>query len=152
MGLPVRIDELARRVILLSGRTLRDERDPDGDIEIHHTGLRPGEKLYEELLIGKNVSGTDHPMIMRAQEHSLGWDVVMALLAEMPRALERFDCDTARKLLRQAVREYEPAATIHDLVWPTRQEPAAATAERAADWRPAESAARRLRVVPRADL
>jgi FlaA1/EpsC-like NDP-sugar epimerase len=147
MGQPVRIDNLARRMILLSGRTLRDERNPEGDIEIHYTGLRPGEKLYEELLIGEHVSGTDHPMILRAQEHSPGWDAVQALLAEMQRALERFDCDTARKLLGQAVREYEPAATIHDLVWSVRHEPQAATAERAADWRQAESAARRLRVV-----
>jgi FlaA1/EpsC-like NDP-sugar epimerase len=73
MGQPVRIADVARRMIHLSGLTVRDEENPEGDIEIQFTGLRPGEKLYEELLIGSNVTGTEHPMIMRAIEHSLPW-------------------------------------------------------------------------------
>ncbi|WP_348240277.1 polysaccharide biosynthesis protein, partial [Salmonella enterica] len=71
MGEPVRILDLARRMIHLMGATVRDEDNPDGDIEIKFTGLRPGEKLYEELLIGSNVAGTDHPSIMRADEPHL---------------------------------------------------------------------------------
>ncbi len=74
MGKPVRICDLARRMIHLMGMTVRDEQHPDGDIEIAFTGLRPAEKLYEELLIGNNVTGTQHPMILRAIEHSLPWE------------------------------------------------------------------------------
>ncbi len=74
MGKPVRICDLARRMIHLMGMTVRDEQHPDGDIEIAYTGLRPAEKLYEELLIGNNVTGTQHPMILRAIEHSLPWE------------------------------------------------------------------------------
>ena len=76
MGKPVRICDLARRMIHLMGLTVRDEQHPDGDIEIAYTGLRPAEKLYEELLIGNNVTGTEHPMILRAIEHSLPWERV----------------------------------------------------------------------------
>src|SRR5690606_15891015 len=70
MGQPVRIDDLARRMINLMGLTVRDDVHPDGDIEIQYIGLRTAEKLYEELLIGSNVTGTDHPRILRAVEHS----------------------------------------------------------------------------------
>lgn len=73
MGKPVRIADLAKRMISLMGLTVRDEENPDGDVEIVYTGLRPAEKLFEELLIGTNVTGTEHPMIMRAMEHSLPW-------------------------------------------------------------------------------
>ena len=147
MGQPVRIDDLARRMIALSGRTVRDVRNPDGDIEILYTGLRPGEKLYEELLIGENVSGTDHPMIMRAMEHSPGWDLVQALLAEMQGALERFDCERARHLLGQAVQEYQPATQMHDLVWSVRNA-ATELPKPLPEARPAE-VVRYLRAVPR---
>ncbi len=71
MGRPVRIDDLARRLVNLMGLTVRDANNPEGDIEIEYTGLRTAEKLFEELLIGTNVTGTDHPMIMRAMEHRL---------------------------------------------------------------------------------
>src|SRR5205807_649875 len=71
MGRPVRIDDLARRLVSLMGLTVRDAQNPEGDIAIEYTGLRPAEKLFEELLIGSNVTGTDHPMIMRAMEHRL---------------------------------------------------------------------------------
>lgn len=120
MGHPVKIDELARRMIALSGLTVRDEANPDGDVAIEYTGLRPAEKLYEELLIGENVSGTDHPMIMRAFEHAPVWQEVQRLLAEMRQALDQSDCSRARELLAETVREYTPAEQMHDLVWVER--------------------------------
>ena len=83
MGRPVRIDDLARRLINLMGLTVRDANNPDGDIEIEYTGLRTAEKLFEELLIGTNVTGTDHPMIMRAMEHRLAWPRMQQMLNEL---------------------------------------------------------------------
>jgi FlaA1/EpsC-like NDP-sugar epimerase len=117
MGKPVRIGDLARRMIHLMGMTVRDEAHPDGDIEISYTGLRPAEKLYEELLIGNNVTGTEHPMILRAIEHSLPWDSVHAELNEILAAMDRFDCQKVLQLLAQVVVEYQPSAESHDLVW-----------------------------------
>ncbi|MEP7244889.1 MAG: nucleoside-diphosphate sugar epimerase/dehydratase, partial [Gammaproteobacteria bacterium] len=87
MGRPVRIDDLARRMISLMGLTVRDAANPDGDIEIEYTGLRTAEKLFEELLIGTNVTGTDHPMILRAMEHSIPWPRMQQLLNELLVAL-----------------------------------------------------------------
>ncbi|AMN46439.1 hypothetical protein ACG33_04835 [Steroidobacter denitrificans] len=117
MGKPVRIADLAKRMISLMGLTVRDELNPDGDIEIVYTGLRPAEKLYEELLIGNNVTGTEHAMIMRAMEHCLPWPEVQRVLDEMSVALSRFDCDRAREVLMQTVAEYRPAGAMQDLVW-----------------------------------
>ncbi len=117
MGKPVRIQDLARRMIRLMGLTVRDEQNPDGDIEIIYTGLRPAEKLFEELLIGANVTGTEHPMIMRAVEHDLPWLDVKQILDELLDALHRFDCAVARDLLMKAVDEYRPAQDIQDHVW-----------------------------------
>jgi FlaA1/EpsC-like NDP-sugar epimerase len=117
MGKPVRIGDLARRMINLMGLTVRDEQHPDGDIEISYTGLRPAEKLYEELLIGNNVTGTEHPMILRAIEHSLPWERVQFLLEEILVAMSRFDCPRALHLLGEVVEEYKPAPESHDLVW-----------------------------------
>jgi FlaA1/EpsC-like NDP-sugar epimerase len=117
MGKPVRICDLARRMINLMGLTVRDEQHPEGDIEISFTGLRPAEKLFEELLIGNNVTGTEHPMILRAMEHSLSWDRVQALLEEILVAMSRFDCHRALELLRDVVVEYKPSPEPHDLVW-----------------------------------
>lgn len=117
MGKPVRIADLAKRMISLMGLTVRDDQNPDADIEIVYTGLRPAEKLYEELLIGNNVTGTEHPMIMRAMEHSLPWSQVQQVLDELSLALARFDCDRARQLLMQTVAEYRPTGDIQDLVW-----------------------------------
>src|ERR1700749_120187 len=108
MGKPVRIGDLARRMIHLAGLTVRDEQHPDGDIEISYTGLRPAEKLYEELLIGNNVTGTEHPMILRAIEHSLPWEKVHASLEEILASLDRFDCPRVLQLLAEAVAEYKP--------------------------------------------
>lgn len=117
MGKPVRIDDLARRMVHLMGMSVREEKNPDGDIEIEYTGLRPAEKLFEELLIGNNVTGTQHPMILRAIEHSLPWDRVATLLENMLTAMSRFDCGRALEILKQAVVEYSPEAAVHDLVW-----------------------------------
>ena len=117
MGKPVRICDLAKRMVHLMGLTVRDEHHPDGDIEIAYTGLRPAEKLYEELLIGNNVTGTQHPMILRAIEHSLPWDRIQWMLDEIQGAMARFDCQRALQLLSDVVVEYKPAPEAHDLVW-----------------------------------
>src|SRR5580698_1833420 len=117
MGRPVRIDDLARRLVNLMGLTVRDLNNPDGDIEIEYTGLRTAEKLFEELLIGTNVTGTDHPMIMRAIEHHLPWVRMQQLLNELLVALASFDCHRALALLAEAVAEYEADADIRDYVW-----------------------------------
>jgi FlaA1/EpsC-like NDP-sugar epimerase len=116
MGKPVRIGDLARRMINLMGLTVRDEEHPEGDIEIRYTGLRPAEKLFEELLIGNNVTGTQHPMILRAIEHSLPWEKVQTQLDEILVAMNRFDCQRALQLLSDVVVEYKPAPESHDLV------------------------------------
>jgi FlaA1/EpsC-like NDP-sugar epimerase len=121
MSEPVRIADLAARMIRLMGRTVQDENNPDGDIAIVYTGLRPAEKLFEELLIGKNVTPTEHPMILRAMEHRLPWADLHELLNELATALETFDCDKALDILIRAVAEYRPAVAIHDLVWQPRQ-------------------------------
>ena len=120
MGKPMRIDDLARRMVRLSGLTTRDDENPDGDIEISYTGLRPAEKLYEELLIGNNVSGTDHPMIMRAMEHSLPWQATQRQLQQLLAALGSFDVRAAREILLETVVEYRPHADIVDLVWQSK--------------------------------
>ena len=117
MGQPVRIDDLARRLIGLMGLTVRDANNPRGDIEIKYTGLRAAEKLFEELLIGTNVTGTDHPMIMRAMEHSLSWPRMQQLLDELLIALDAFDCDRALMLLSDAVAEYRRMPEMRDYVW-----------------------------------
>jgi FlaA1/EpsC-like NDP-sugar epimerase len=117
MGKPVRIDHLARHMVNLMGLTLRDEEHPDGDIEIEYIGLRPAEKLFEELLIGNNVAGTEHPMIMRATEHSISWESLLPVLDELLIAMRKFDCKRAREILHEVVAEYVPAAQIQDLVW-----------------------------------
>ena len=117
MGKPIRIADLARRMIHLSGLTARDEQNPEGDIEISFTGLRPAEKLFEELLIGNNVSGTEHPMILRAMEHSLPWETMHDLLQKLLVAMGQFDVRAARELLLQAVQEYRPSEDLVDHVW-----------------------------------
>ena len=117
MGKPVKIADLARRMISLSGLRVRDEENPDGDIDIQFTGLRPAEKLYEELVIGSNVSGTEHPMIMRALEPCLSWSRVEALLEELREDMNRLDVPATLGILMSAVHEYTPASKSADLVW-----------------------------------
>jgi UDP-N-acetylglucosamine 4,6-dehydratase len=122
MGEPVKIVDLATRMIHLSGLEIKDEKHPNGDIEIRFTGLRPGEKLFEELLIGNNVSGTDHCRIMRAEETSLSWKETQLLLNELDSACNEFKCDSVQQLLLRAPTNYTPSVKeLHDSVWLSRQ-------------------------------
>jgi FlaA1/EpsC-like NDP-sugar epimerase len=117
MGSPVRIADLAKRMVQLAGYTIRDDKHPEGDIEIRFTGLRPAEKLFEELLIGKNVTGTEHPRILRAMEHSLSWEQIRHVLDDLAQCSVRFDCERAREVLLRAVPEYRPTDKVQDHVW-----------------------------------
>ena len=117
MGKPVRIADLARRMIHLMGFTVQDDEHPDGNIAIHYTGLRPAEKLYEELLIGNNVTGTDHPMILRAREESLPWPRVQQYLERLLQASARSDCEKVREILIECLGNYRPENGVDDLVW-----------------------------------
>jgi FlaA1/EpsC-like NDP-sugar epimerase len=116
MGEPVRIIDLARRMVELSGLSVREASNPDGDIELAITGLRPGEKLYEELLIGDNPSPTKHPRIMKAHEDILPWELLTGRLAALEVALASNDVDVIRQLLKTTVVGYSPAAEIVDWV------------------------------------
>jgi FlaA1/EpsC-like NDP-sugar epimerase len=120
MGNPMKIVDLARRMVHLSGMEVRSELEPDGEIDIHYVGLRPGEKLYEELLIGENVEGTGHPLIMRAQEAEIPWLALKPLLAELEAACDRFDHEAVRALLLRIVLEYAPQCGIEDFIWRAR--------------------------------
>ena len=117
MGEPVEIVDLAKRMIMLSGLTVRDDEQPDGDIAIEFTGLRPGEKLYEELLIGDNVAPTEHPKIMRAEEELMPWPALRHLLDELNNALQQQDIPHVRQLLRQGVKGYQPESAIVDWLY-----------------------------------
>ncbi len=117
MGEPIRILDLAKRMIHLSGLQIKDESHPAGEIEISFTGLRPGEKLYEELLIGDNVTDTHHPRIMRAEEHVIPWNVLDMLLSDLKTAAREDDFIQVRDILKQAVTGFVPQCGIDDLVW-----------------------------------
>ena len=106
MGEPVRIADLARQMIELSGLRLRDEQNPDGDIRIEYTGLRPGEKLYEELLIDTQDQPTNHPLIRRASEPIPPDDHLIPLLNQLENALSRWDDKETLDLLQRLVPEY----------------------------------------------
>ena len=121
MGEPVEIIKLAEKMINLTGLTMRDEANPLGEIAIEFTGLRPGEKLYEELLIGDNVSPTKHPMIMRADEDFLPWETLLPILKDLLVAVDKGDCVLIRKILREAVEGYLPQGELVDLVFNQRQ-------------------------------
>lgn len=116
MGEPVKIADLAEKMIRLSGLSVRDERNPHGDIAIEFTGLRPGEKLYEELLIGEDVKPTEHPMIMRAEEDMLPWDELKARLQALLAAVSEDDYARVRVLLRETVHGYVPEGEIVDWI------------------------------------
>jgi FlaA1/EpsC-like NDP-sugar epimerase len=121
MGEPVKIVELAEKMIHLSGLSVRSEKNLQGDISIEFTGLRPGEKLYEELLIGDNVSATQHPMIMSANEDHLPWDVLKGRLTELLVAVEQDDYSRVRQLLRDTVSGYTPDGDIVDWIYQQRR-------------------------------
>ena len=124
MGDPVKIVDLARRMIHLSGLEIKDQDTPAGDIEIHYTGLRPGEKLYEELLIGDNVNGTDHSRIMRAEEVSLGWADTQELLNQLDQACANYKCAAIKDLLLQAPTGYHSQESLGDFVWLRKEQTA----------------------------
>lgn len=113
MGEPIRILDLARRMVALSGLTVRDAEHPQGDIAIEFTGLRPGEKLFEELLIGDHPLPTAHPRIMRAREEHAPWDGMQATLEALRSAAHADDTPTIKALLRQLVPGYHPADSAH---------------------------------------
>ncbi|MEN7526116.1 nucleoside-diphosphate sugar epimerase/dehydratase [Cupriavidus sp. DL-D2] len=106
MGQPVRIMDLARRIVQLSGLTVRDESNPSGDIEIEVRGLRPGEKLYEELLIGDNPEATAHERIMKAREEYVEWERFVGVLASMRHAAEQNDVETLSRIFGEHVHGY----------------------------------------------
>ena len=116
MGQPVKIIDLARRMIRLSGLTVRDGDNPDGDIEIELTGLRPGEKLYEELLIGDNPGPTTHPKILRASEHFLPWGELEPELRVLKQLVDNDDVESGLEMLRRLVVEFEPEGRLVDWV------------------------------------
>ncbi len=116
MGQPVRILELARRMVELSGHAVRDEANPEGEIEIQTTGLRPGEKLYEELLIGDNPSPTAHPRIMKAREGFRHWNELRPCLSQLERATQANDVAVVFDVLHQLVSGYRPAGEIVDWI------------------------------------
>lgn len=116
MGQPVRIYELARRMIQLSGHSVRDEANPEGDIELEITGLRPGEKLYEELLIGDNPSPTAHPRIMKARESHIEWSQLRPYIADLARAAGSNDVEWTYGLLTRLVSGYTPARESVDWI------------------------------------
>lgn len=114
MGEPVKVLDLARRMIHLSGFSVKGEAEPEGEIEIRFTGLRPGEKLYEELLIGDNVSKTRHPKIMMASEDSLPFSEMEAVLRRLKHACESNDHALILEILRACVSGFCPEDEIKD--------------------------------------
>ncbi len=116
MGTPIHIVELARQMIHLSGFNVKDASQPHGDIEIIYTGLRPGEKLYEELLIGNNVSQTQHEKILRAEEDVITWEELSRVLTSLEKKVALNDFEAVRTLLKQVVTGFTPQCAIVDEV------------------------------------
>jgi FlaA1/EpsC-like NDP-sugar epimerase len=117
MGEPVRIYDLASRIVELSGLTLKTQANPEGDVEIAVTGLRPGEKLYEELLIGDNPTPTQHVRIMKAHEEFLPWSNLEEKLGALSIAMSVNDVPVIRGLLQQLVKGYEPSGEVVDWIY-----------------------------------
>lgn len=117
MGQSVKIMDLARRMIELSGLCVKDEQNPDGDIEIEITGLRPGEKLYEELLIGDNPKPTSHGRIMKAHEEFIPWEALEDKLHALEMALNINDVGVIRLMMEKLVSGYTPSDEIVDWVY-----------------------------------
>lgn len=119
MGQPVKIFELAKKMIRLSGLTVQEKQGDDGDISIVFSGLRPGEKMYEELLIGDHTEPTDHPRIMKAHETALDWAEVEDILAGLLVALKDMDAPNVLDILGRCVAEYTPNGPLVDLIGTT---------------------------------
>jgi UDP-N-acetylglucosamine 4,6-dehydratase len=116
MGKPVKILDLAMKMIHLSGLSIKNTNNPNGDIEISFTGLRPGEKLYEELLIGDNVLETDHQLIQRSNEEMLSWEVLKEILDKLQVSINNHDLVASRNALIDAVPGYKPKNDSNDLM------------------------------------
>jgi len=116
MGEPVKILDLATEMAFLSGHSVRSEANPGGDIEIQFTGLRPGEKLYEELLIGENCEGTEHPRIMRAHEKSIPLNELESYLTQLQKHIEKFNHKELFSALKQSFTEFNAADNTDDLL------------------------------------
>ncbi len=117
MGEPVQIVDLAKRMIRLSGHEVAGARETDNTVPIEFIGLRPGEKLHEELLLGTSVSGTGHPMIMRAEEECLSHGQVCVALKELMLRCEAMDCQGITRVLRESVNGFEKHEIRHDHLW-----------------------------------
>ena len=117
MGEPVRILDLAERLIRLSGMEVKTEENPNGDIEIIFTGLRPGEKLFEELLIGENVDSTEHDQIYRANEDFLHWEKLQEYLDMLRKIESSSDHEELRNIFKQTVSGYYPENEIVDAIY-----------------------------------
>jgi len=117
MGDQVKISELAERMIHLMGLAVKNSANPQGDIEINYSGLRPGEKLFEELLIGENVVGTNHPKIMTAAEELLPWNEMQRVLILLNELCEEMDCEGIIQLLLKIPTGYNPQHAVCDLLW-----------------------------------
>ncbi|UAW99478.1 polysaccharide biosynthesis protein [Halopseudomonas nanhaiensis] len=124
MGEPVKIANLARKMISLSGLSVKDSNNPNGDIEIVFSGLRPGEKLYEELLIGDNPQETQHPKIRRASEVFISWDRLLPVLDTIRQAVRNSDYDVIRQTLLSTALGYEPSSEIVDLLYQPEEQAA----------------------------
>jgi FlaA1/EpsC-like NDP-sugar epimerase len=135
MGQPVKIADLAKKMVHLSGQEVRSDQHPSG-IEIRFVGLRPGEKLYEELLIGDNVTGTAHPLIMRAQEAEIAWPFLELMLKQLDDACNHSDQEAIRRQLRKIIPEFVPSSEIDEHIWKqTEGAPIATVAARLAEIR-----------------
>ena len=121
MGKPVKIKELAEKLIRLSGLKVKDEISPEGDIEIKYTGLRAGEKLYEELLIGDNVSETENPLIMRAKEDMYNWVDLKIMLDNLLTSNNNSEQLKSREILKQLVSGFKPDGNIKDILYTERK-------------------------------
>jgi len=114
---PIKIVDLAKKMIHLMGYDVKDENCYRGDIAIEYTGLRPGEKLYEELLIGESVTGTDHPKILRAEEEYLPWENLQSLIKRLETACRQLDLEAVRNILVEAVDGFDPGEGVSDPLW-----------------------------------
>ncbi|MCC5855532.1 MAG: polysaccharide biosynthesis protein [Idiomarina sp.] len=117
MGEPVKIDSLARKLIRLMGLEIKDANNPHGDIAIEYSGLRPGEKLYEELLIGEDVVETEHPRIMGARELALSWQEVTEYLEQIKVLLSARDIQALHAILQEAPLGFSPVTGVSDILW-----------------------------------
>jgi FlaA1/EpsC-like NDP-sugar epimerase len=112
MGEPVKLVDLARQMVELSGCTVRDSNKPDGDIAITFTGLRPGEKLYEELLLSDSDQPTEHPLIRQAKEQSLPADQLAELIGDLGKSLEALNESESLRVLQRFVKDYQVGGSL----------------------------------------